>query len=529
MKRYEYDFSTLTELLETAASLWSERPFSQFVDGSQPYTYSSFKSKVQEISDLLGRYGIEPGDKVSLLSENMPNWPVSFLATNTSGRVSVPMLPGCSKAEADNIITHSESKALFVSKTQIAKVSDPVKDNLSLIVMTEDFSIVKGTEVETPVRIEKKPEFNDMAAIIYTSGTSGNAKGVMLSHQNLCQNVKAAYFAQPARTKDRFLSILPMGHAYEMAFGMLYPIYVGASVSYIKGLPTPAILLPAMEKVRPSLMLSVPLVMEKIYKGVMKKVESSKPLQLLQKYIPFLFYSLIGRTLKKRVGGKMMFFGIGGAKLNPTVETFLKNTHFPYAIGYGLTETAPLITFAAVKSTRVGSCGVNALNVEVKLDNVNPENGEGEIIARGPNVMLGYYKDPERTKQVITEDGWFHTGDLASVDKKGRYYIKGRLNCMIVGASGENIYPEEIEQVINSFPGVNESLVVEREHKLVALVTLEDGLRDTMDDVRKSIQLYVNKRVNTQSSIAKVEIMMEPFKKTATQKIRRILYKEKQQ
>lgn len=526
MKRYNYEFSTLTELLETAATLWPERPFSQFVDGSQPYTYSSFRTKVQEISDLLSKYDIAPGDKVSLLAENMPNWTVAFLATNTSGRVSVPMLPGCSKAEADNIITHSESRALFISKGQLAKVSDSVKENLALIVTIEDFSVISGTVADTPVKIDRKPEYNDMAAIIYTSGTSGNAKGVMLSHQNLCQNVKAAYFAQPAKCKDRFLSILPMGHAYEMSFGMLYPIYLGASVHYIKGLPTPAILLPAMAKVRPSLMLSVPLVMEKIYKGIMKVVDGSKPLQWLQNNIPFLFYFLIGKTLKKKVGGKMMFFGIGGAKLNPTVETFLKNTHFPYAIGYGLTETAPLITFAAVKNTRVGSCGVNALNVEVKLDNVNPENGEGEIIARGPNVMMGYYKDPERTKQVITEDGWFHTGDLACIDKKGRYYIKGRLNCMIVGASGENIYPEEIEQVINSFPGVNESLVVEREQKLVALVTLEDGLRDTMDDVRKSIQLYVNKRVNNQSAITKVEIMMEPFKKTATQKIRRILYKE---
>lgn len=526
MKRYNYDFSTLAELLDKAVSLWPKRPFSQFVDGGQPYTYSSFRLKVQEISDLMGKYGIDAGDKVALLSENMPNWTVVFLATNTTGRVSVPMLPGCSKAEADNIVTHSESKALFISKSQINKVSDIVKDNLSLIVLTDDFSIVKGTESAKPVSITKKPEYNDMAAIIYTSGTSGNSKGVMLSHQNLCQNVKAAYYAQPAKTKDRFLSILPMAHAYEMSFGMLYPIYVGASISYIKGLPTPAILLPAMEKVQPSLMLSVPLVMEKIHKGIMKKVESSKALQWLQRNIPFLFYGLIGHTLKKKVGGKMKFFGIGGAKLNPTVETFLKNTHFPYAIGYGLTETAPLITFAGVNKTRVGSCGVNALGVEVKLDNVNPENGEGEIITRGPNVMLGYYKDPERTKQVISEDGWFHTGDLASIDKKGRYYIKGRLNCMIVGASGENIYPEEIEQVINTFPGVNESLVVERSNKLVALVTLEEGIRDTMDDVRKSIQVYVNKRVNNQSSIANVEIMKEPFKKTATQKIRRILYKE---
>lgn len=524
MKYSTYEFSTLAELLEKSAALYSERPFSQFVDGSQPFAYSSFYAKVNEISTLFDEYGLVPGDKVAILSENMPHWTVAFLAANTTGRVAVPMLPGCSKAEADNIISHSESKALIISKSQIGKVSDSVKENLSLVVMIEDFSVISGTKADLPVKIEKKPQAGDMAAIIYTSGTSGNAKGVMLSHQNLCQNVKAAFYAQPAHCQDRFLSILPMGHAYEMSFGMLYPIYVGACVSYIKGLPTPAILLPAMEKVRPSLMLSVPLVMEKIYKGIMKKVDSSKALQWLQKYIPFLFYSLIGRTLKQKVGGKMKFFGIGGAKLNPTVETFLKNTHFPYAIGYGLTETAPLITFAAVKKTRVGSCGVNALNVEVKLDNVN--NGVGEIITRGPNVMLGYYKDPERTRQVITEDGWFHTGDLASVDKKGRYYINGRLNCMIVGSSGENIYPEEIEQVINSYPGVNESLVVERENRLVALVTLEDGLRDTMDDLRKSIQIYVNKRVNNQSSIANVEIMKEPFKKTATQKIRRILYKE---
>ena len=247
----------------------------------------------------------------------------------------------------------------------------------------------------------------------------------------------------------------------------------------------------------------------------------------MDKHTPGLLCKILGFQLNKNLGGKIKFFGIGGAKLNPDIERFLYRSGFNYAIGYGLTETSPLITNACVGKTAVGSIGVPAYGVEVRLHNVNAQTGEGEIIARGPNVMLGYYKDPERTASVIEPDGWFHTGDLAVRDEKGRYYIRGRLGNVILGANGENIYPEEIEEVINNYPSVSESLVVERDKKLVALVKMEEGAENSFSSLAEKIRTYVNERVRKNCSLSRVEFVTEAFKKTATQKIRRFLYREK--
>ena len=317
----------------------------------------------------------------------------------------------------------------------------------------------------------------------------------MLSHGNLIHSILEAWHAQKAGYRDRWLSILPMAHAYEMALGMLYPLSVGAQVYYLKGMPVPSVLLGAMRQVRPTIILTVPLIIEKVYKSVCRTVDADRRLSLMRRRTPWLLDILLGAKLRKMTGGCLKFFGIGGAKLSPEVEAFLHRIHFPYAIGYGLTETAPLVCNACVGRTRVGSIGVPAYGVEVRLDNVDPATGEGEIVARGRNVMLGYYKDPSRTAKAIRQDGWFHTGDLAAMDARGRFYIRGRLNNVILGATGENIYPEEIEFVINSYPGVGESILE-----------------------------YVNKRVNKQSALARIEMLAEPFKKTATQKIRRFLY-----
>ena len=294
----------------------------------------------------------------------------------------------------------------------------------------------------------------------------------------------------------------------------------------------------AMKRIRPTIMCAVPLIIEKVYKNsVVPTIEKSRILSWMKDHTPRLLYWLVGKKLYKKFGGKLKFFGIGGSKLDPTVEDFLNKARFPYAIGYGLTETAPLITNACVGKTVVGSIGVPAYNVEVRLQNVNPETGEGEIVAKGDNVMLGYYRDPERTRSVLTDDGWFRTNDLACKDAKGRYYIKGRLGNMIVGPSGENIYPEEIEQVINTFRGVNESLVVERDGKLVALVKFDDNVLDwnqeredkffeNLQSTKQAVLEYVNKHVSKQSKIGEVEAMKENFDKTATQKIRRFKYKD---
>ena len=530
--------TTLAKLFEYATDNFAGRPMARFVDGGQEYTYESFKHKCLELSQRFNRFGISAGDKVAILSNNMPNWTVAMFSCVPFGRVTVPILPDSSESEVTNILTHSGCKAIFISKRMLKKLSDEVKDKMTLVIDIETFELIKKDDhAFTCEGHGADPQADDLASIIYTSGTSGKAKGVMLSHRNFCQNIIAAYHAQKAGKKDRWLSILPMSHTYEMAFSVLYPLYVGGCVYYIQKPPTPSILMKAMKDVRPTIMCAVPLIIEKIYKNsVVPTVEKSKTLSWLKKKAPWLLYWLIGKKLYKTFGGKLKFFGIGGSKLDPTVEEFLNKARFPYAIGYGLTETAPLITNACVGKTVVGSIGVPAYNVEVKLQNVNPETGEGEIIAKGDNVMLGYYRDPERTRAALTDDGWFRTNDLACVDSKGRYYIKGRLGNMIVGPSGENIYPEEIEQVINDIRGVEESLVIERDGKLVALVKFDEEFVDwntlekeeqfyeKLEARKKAVMDYVNKRVSKQSKIGEVNAMKESFEKTATQKIRRFKY-----
>ena len=530
--------TTLAKLFEYATDNFAGRPMARFVDGGQEYTYESFKHKCLELSQRFNRFGISAGDKVAILSNNMPNWTVAMFSCVPFGRVTVPILPDSSESEVTNILTHSGCKAIFISKRMLKKLSDEVKDKMTLVIDIETFELIKKDDhAFTCEGHGAEPQADDLVSIIYTSGTSGKAKGVMLSHRNFCQNIIAAYHAQKAGKKDRWLSILPMSHTYEMAFSVLYPLYVGGCVYYIQKPPTPSILMKAMKDVRPTIMCAVPLIIEKIYKNsVVPTVEKSKTLSWLKKKAPRLLYWLIGKKLYKTFGGKLKFFGIGGSKLDPTVEEFLNKARFPYAIGYGLTETAPLITNACVGKTVVGSIGVPAYNVEVKLQNVNPETGEGEIIAKGDNVMLGYYRDPERTRAALTDDGWFRTNDLACVDSKGRYYIKGRLGNMIVGPSGENIYPEEIEQVINDIRGVEESLVIERDGKLVALVKFDEEFVDwntlekeeqfyeKLEARKKAVMDYVNKRVSKQSKIGEVNAMKKSFEKTATQKIRRFKY-----
>ncbi len=530
---------TLSKLFEMCTDTYAKRPLSRFVDGGQEYTYDSFKHKCLELSQRFNRFGISAGDKVAILSNNMPNWTVAMFSCVPFGRVTVPILPDSSESEITNILLHAECKAIFVSKRLLKKVSDEVRKRLTLIIDIETFEFIqKDDHAFTCEGRSSEPQADDLASIIYTSGTSGNAKGVMLSHRNFCQNIIAAFHAQPAGKKDRWLSILPMSHTYEMAFSVLYPLFVGGCVYYIKKPPTPSILMDAMKKVRPTIMCAVPLIIEKVYKNsVVPTVEKSRTLSWMKKKMPRILYWLVGKKLYKSFGGKLKFFGIGGSKLDSTVEDFLNKARFPYAIGYGLTETAPLITNACVGKTVVGSIGVPAYNVQVKLQNVDPATGEGEIIAKGDNVMLGYYRDPERTRAALTDDGWFRTNDLASVDSKGRYYIKGRLGNMIVGPSGENIYPEEIEQVINNMRGVNESIVIERDGKLVALVKFDEDIIDwdaiekeekffeNLENWKKKVMEYVNKRVGKQSNIGEVDAMKEDFEKTATQKIRRFKYK----
>ena len=539
MKLRERYIDTLAKLYEYSTTVYERNRLSQMLDSDMGYTYGSFKRKCDELSHHLSRYGIGAGDKVAILSQNMPNWTVAMFSLVPFGRVSVPILPDSSENEVTNILNHSGSKAIFISRRMLPKLSKECMDKMVLVIDIETFETIKrNDDAFTCDGKVSQPLADDLATIIYTSGTTGNAKGVMLSHRNLCANIMASLHAHKCTEKDVWLSILPMAHTYELSIGVLYPIFCGACVYYIQKPPTPTVLLSAMKTVRPTVMLSVPLIIEKIYRNsVVPTIRRSRVLKWMKKHAYTLLCIMIGMKLKATFGGRLKFFGIGGSKLDITVERFLKKARFPYAIGYGLTETAPLICNAGVKYTRPGSTGIAAYGVTVKLLDINPETGEGEIVCKGNNVMLGYYKDPARTRSVFTDDGWFRTNDLATVDEKGRYYIKGRLNNMILGPSGENIYPEEIETVINNLDEVNESLVVERDGRLVALVQFndniinwnqegEDQFFEKLEARKKTIMSYVNKQVNKFSKINDVEVMKEPFEKTATQKIRRFKYKK---
>ena len=534
-----HDFNTLAELYDYSTATYSKRTVSDFADGGAHYTFSGFREKCDWLSGLLSTFGINASDKIAILSENQPNWAVAFFAITTYGRIAVPMLPELSANEVENILRHSETKAIFVSSRQMAKISPETMAQLRLVIDISTFTLIKADDSKyTCDGRTQRPDPMDIAAIIYTSGTTGNAKGVMLSHRNFCANVLEAWYAHPVYRRDVFLSILPLAHTYEMSIGMIYPFSTGSSVYYIQKPPTPTILTQALTRIRPTTMLSVPLIIEKVinYK-VLPTIAASRFLTYLQTHLPFMLHFLVGRKLMKQFGGRIRFFGIGGSKLDIQVESFLRKIRFPYAIGYGLTETAPLICDAGPKRTHLGSTGTASHQVSVRLANVNPETGIGELQVKGPNVMLGYYKDYRRTQAVMTEDGWFRTGDMASTDKKRRYYIHGRSGNVIIGASGENIYPEEIESVINNMESVNESLVISRSGQLVALVQLIDGVIDwdlegedrfieNMEKRRKEIKDAVNAKVSQFLKIKDVEFMKEPFNKTATHKIGRFLYQE---
>ena len=531
---------TLAKLYEYGTTVYAKKQYTQWYDTKEGgYTYGSFKAKCDSLSKKLTQYGIGVGDKVAIFSQSMPNWSVAFFSIVPFGRIAIPILPDSSENEVTNIINHSESKVLFVSQRNAGRVSQEVKDKMTLVIDLDTFEVLKSDDDQfTCDGKTAVPTPEDIATIIYTSGTTGSAKGVVLSHRNLASNVITCYHSCKRTYKDRWLSILPMAHVLEMTLSMLYPMYCGATVYYLPKPPAASLLMKALKVVKPTTMLTVPMIIEKVYKGsVLPTIKKSRTLTWMNEHMNGLMCRIIGMKLKATFGGHVTFYGIGGAKLDPEVEAFLLKAKFPYAIGYGLTETSPLIGYAMNGWRTVGSFGYPVYNVKLKLHNVNPETGEGEVVVKGPNVMLGYYKDPVRTKSVFTEDGWFRTSDIAVKDEKGRYYIKGRNSNMILGPSGENIYPEEIENVINNVEGVGESIVVERDGKLVALVApnenyiewnkeSEDKLYEKLDNWKAKILKITNKSVNKSSQVSAVEVMKEPFEKTATQKIRRFKYKE---
>jgi long-chain acyl-CoA synthetase len=517
--------------------------------GEKPLSYRQVSDKIVALIAFLEKNGLRPGDKIAILSSNMPNWGIAYYAISFMGAVVVPILPDFSPTEVNNVISHSEAVAIFISSSLIQKIDNLESEDLKTRILIDDFSLLGKKDPSLlfdpsarPLR-EYTVNETDLASIIYTSGTTGRSKGVMLSHRNISYTAIKGGEIHKMDENDRFLSVLPLSHTYENTLGLILPMNIGCCVYYLQKPPTPSVLLPALEMVRPTAMLTVPLIIEKIYYNKILPAFRDKLILRILYRIPFMRRILngaAGKKLMKTFGGEIRFFGVGGAKLNKAVEKFLAEAKFPYAIGYGLTETSPLLAGANPQKTVLESTGPALDGVEIIIHNPDKVSGEGEIWAKGPNVMMGYYKDPQMTADVLTPDGWFRTGDLGVFDSHHNLYIRGRLKNMIVGASGENIYPEEIESVINNFRDVVESLVIQQKGKLVAYVHINmeelekkyqhmkaEASRqfdEKVEEILKELQDYVNSRVNKFSQINKVVLQPVPFQKTATLKIKRFLY-----
>lgn len=532
------EFQTLKELYANSINVYGSRPAFSML-GRESMTYNDFDDRVDYVRGVLLGAGLSSGDKVALLSSNMPNWNVCYFAIVTAGMVAVPILPDFSGPELDAIIAHSDAKALMVSDKLFSRLSRETIDRMNIVIRTKNLGIL--SRKSGALGIMKEPQPDDLAVIIYTSGTTSTPKGVMLTHYNLATQAQMGRDLFAVHPDDVFLSILPLSHTYECSLGMLLPFLCGASVVYIDRPPTASNLLPALREVRPTIMLSVPLIIEKIYKSqVANRFGTNKFLRAL--YARPLFRKMIHRAIGKRLyelfGGRLRFFGIGGAKLDAEAERFLLEGRFPYAIGYGLTETAPLLAGATPDKVRLGSTGPILKGIQARLEDVN-ELGEGELVVKSPCTMQGYYKNPELTAEVFTHDQWFRTRDLCAFDADGFLYIKGRLGNMIVGPNGENIYPEDIESVLNSHFLVTESVVHQSNGKLIALVhfdreqlrkryqELRHDMATAMEEIKADIIRYVNSKVNKSSKIASIQEQEEEFEKTPSHKIKRYLYTSK--
>ena len=535
--------NTLYDLVRNSVEKFASKVAFSMFEGDD-VTYAEVGRRIEKVQEILTGAGLRAGDKVALLSSNMPNWGVCYFAVTSAGMVAVPILPDFSGEELDMIIAHSEAKALLVSDRLFTKLSKQTIERLNVVVRTKNLGVIAQRVRGEGTMAVPKPD--DLAVIIYTSGTTSKPKGVMLTHAALCAQVGISSGIFPVLPDDVFLSVLPLSHTYECSIGMIYPFSMGARVVYLDRPPTASALMPALRAVRPSVMLIVPLIIEKIYRHqVLAKFNSNGFWRTLYKvgFLRRYLHRVAGKKLLKLFGGRLRFLGIGGAKLDGGAEKFLLEAKVPYAIGYGLTETAPLLAGAAPSQVRLGSTGPQAPGVQLRLEHINPDTRQGEVVALTPSVMLGYFKNPEATKEVFTDDGWFRTGDLGEFDKDGWLYIKGRLKNMIVGPGGENIYPEDIETVLNSHVYIADSIVTEQEGRLVALVhfnrdeieamvdnwreeweTKKEAWEAKTEQLKKEIMDFVNAKVNRFSRISEVVEEKDDFAKTPTHKIKRFLY-----
>jgi len=555
---------TLLEVLNGSCDQFANKNFVSWV-GGEPVTYAQFGVKVSSVAKYLKDHGIKKGDKIAILSENQPNWSVAHFAIISLGAISVPIMTEFHPSEVHHILRHSESKAIFVSSKMFNKIDEFEHESLQTKILVDDLSIIPlstKSDLLKDILASGKKEFenvknaalkfvgltsdeiseDDIAAILYTSGTTGHSKGVMLTHGNIVSDAISTLGIVDLDESDRMLSILPLFHTIESTLGLVTPMLCGSAVYYLDKPPTAAALIPAMTKVKPTAMVAVPLVIEKIFKlKILPQLTAKFVVRSLYK-LPTArkrFHKIAGKKLLQTFGGELKMFCIGGAPLSAEVERFMKEGGFPYAVGYGLTETSPLLTGTNPAGVKFRSAGVTIPDVQIELRDEDPNTGEGEIFAKGPMVMKGYYKDPEKTKEVLGEDGWFRTGDLGVIDKDGYLFIKGRSKNVIIGSNGKNIYPEEIESLLNENPYVFESLVHERESKLVARVFLnyetidhdyeieklnETKSREIIDKILVDMLNEINDRVSTFSKLHRVVEQQQPFEKTPTQKIKRYLY-----
>jgi long-chain acyl-CoA synthetase len=558
---------TLPGIINRSAELYGGRNSLGFYD-EPSLSYTQLKEKIDQIAAFLSEQGVVHGDRVAILGENGPQWGVALFAVTSLGAIAVPILPDFHASEVHHVLRHSEAKALFVSEKLYAKIDDASFEHLETRILLDDFSEIRPDTDKVKLRrliaegshelrkiktmalkwlgkIPSEVREDDIASIIYTSGTTGHSKGVMLTHKNLVSDAIATTRLVDVTSEDRFLSLLPLAHVYECTLGLVTTVMQGAAVYYVHKPPTAAVLLPALAAVKPTSILSVPLIIEKMVKAKVFPALQEKAVIRWASRIPSLrkkIYHKAGSKLLAVFGGQLKMFCIGGAALAPDVEDFLVEAGFPFSIGYGLTETSPLVTGTKPFETRLRSAGRALDGAEIRIDNPDPATGEGEIQLRGPMVMKGYYRDPEKTAEVLSEDGWFKTGDLGCRDADGFLFIKGRSKNVIIGPSGENIYPEGIESIINRADSVQESLVFEQEGRLVARVHLNyealdaffaekklgaAQIRDHIQKTLEEIKAKVNEGVSSFSRLSRIIEQTEPFEKTPTQKIKRYLYVER--
>ena len=512
-------------------------------------TYSEVAQQISYLHSIFKKLNIQKDEKIGMIGKNSLNWAIVYLSVITYGAVIVPVLPDFHPNDVLHIINHSDSILLFSSTNHFEQLDETLLPNIHTVLSLEDFNVLysKKKNTESIINKIKEQHFNEtikeilfdnfsldkLTSLVYTSGTTGYSKGVMLSLQSLTQNIIYAKNNMPLQSGDRILSFLPLAHAYGCAFEFLFPFCIGCHITFLNKIPSPKIILKAFSEIKPQLVLSVPLVIEKVYFNQVKPIISTKKMQILLQtpVINQLIKKKINKKLTDAFGGIFHEIVIGGAALNNEVEDFFTSIGFKFTIGYGMTECGPLISYCSWDKRTPGTCGKVVHSLQIKIDSPDQENIVGEILVKGDNVMNGYYKNEEATKECMDKDGWLHTGDLGVIDKNGYVYIKGRKKNMLLGPSGQNIYPEEIEAKLNSMQYIMESLVMEDNGKIVALIYPDysqiSADNHSESEIEKLMEIKRNK-INSQlpdySKILKVKIVPQEFEKTPTKKIKRYLY-----